>query len=148
MAKQGKDIIKGTFPVLGMSCAACAGSAENIITQQEGVLNASVNFATGNLSVDYRPTITSCEKLQQALQSVGFDLLLEDESIQQDTLEALHAAKFQQLKTKTFWAIILSIPVVIIGMFFMNIPYANVFLFVFSSPVVVWLGRVFFVGAW
>ena len=148
MAKQGKDIIKGTYPVLGMSCAACAGSAENIIKQQEGVLNASVNFATGNLSVDYRSSITSSEKLQQALQSGGFDLLLEDESTLQDTLEALHTAKFQQLKTKTFWAVILSIPVVIIGMFFMNIPYANEIMFVFTTPVVVWLGRDFFVGAW
>lgn len=148
MAKQDKDIIKETFPVLGMSCAACAGSAENIIKQQEGVMDASVNFATGNLSVAYTPTITSSEKLQLALQSGGYDLLLEDESTQQETLEALHIAKFQQLKTKTIWAITLSIPVVIIGMFFMNIPYANEIMFVFTTPVVIWLGRDFFVGAW
>jgi Cu2+-exporting ATPase len=148
MAKQHKDIIKGTFPVLGMSCAACAGSAENIIKQQEGVMDASVNFATGNLSVAYTSTITSSEKLQRALQSGGYDLLLEDESTQHETLEALHVAKFQQLKTKTIWAITLSIPVVIIGMFFMNMSYANEIMFVFTTPVVIWLGRDFFVGAW
>lgn len=148
MAKQDKNIIKESYPVLGMSCAACASSAENIIKQQEGVVDASVNFATGNLSVAYQSSLTSSEKLQQALQSGGYDLLLEEESKQQETLEALHVAKYQQLKSKTIWAILLSLPVVLIGMFFMNIPYANEIMFAFATPVVIWLGRDFFVGAW
>src|SRR5690606_18857269 len=46
------------------------------------------------------------------------------------------------------WAILLSLPVVLIGMFFMNIPYANEIMFAFATPVVIWLGRDFFVGAW
>lgn len=148
MAKQDKTIIKETLPVLGMSCAACAGSAESIIQQQEGVIEASVNFATGNLSVAYQSDMMSAEKLQKALQSGGYDLLLEEENKQQETLEAIHAEKFDQLKTKTIWAIILSLPVVVIGMFFMNIPYANEIMFVFTTPVVLWLGRDFFIGAW
>jgi Cu2+-exporting ATPase len=148
MAKQDKNIIKESYPVLGMSCAACASSAENIIKQQEGVVDASVNFATGNLSVAYQSSLTSSEKLQQALQSGGYDLLLEEESKQQETLEALHFAKYQQLKSKTIWAILLSLPVVLIGMFFMDIPYANEIMFAFATPVVIWLGRDFFVGAW
>lgn len=148
MAKQDKNIIKESYPVLGMSCAACASSAENIIKQQEGVVDASVNFATGNLSVAYQSSLTSSAKLQQALQSGGYDLLLEEESKQQETLEALHFAKYQQLKSKTIWAILLSLPVVLIGMFFMDIPYATEIMFAFATPVVIWLGRDFFVGAW
>src|SRR5690606_5970078 len=33
-------------------------------------------------------------------------------------------------------------------MFFMNIPYANLIMWAFSTPVVLWFGRSFFIGAW
>ncbi|WP_343625032.1 heavy metal translocating P-type ATPase [Flavobacterium lindanitolerans] len=144
----GVTTVKHTFPVLGMTCASCASSAESIVTFQEGVVNASVNFATGNLTVEYLPNITDASKLQKAVQSIGYDLLIENETKQQETLEALHAQKFQKLKNKTTWAIILSLPVVVIGMFFMDIPYANQIMWLFSTPVVLWLGKDFFINAW
>ena len=139
---------KGAFPVLGMTCASCAGSAESIVKYQPGVVSASVNFATGNLTVEYLPNMTSASTLQKAVQSVGYDLLIEDETRQQETLEAIHAQNFSKLKTKTVWAIILSLPVVVIGMFFMDIPYANQIMWAFATPVVAWLGRDFFINAW
>lgn len=140
--------VRSTLPVLGMSCASCAGSAENIVKYQEGVVDASVNFATGNLTVEYLPNMTDTTKLQKAVQSVGYDLLVEDETKQQETLEVIHALKFRKLKTKTIWAIILSLPVVVIGMFFMDMPYGNEIMWAFSTPVVMWLGKDFFVNAW
>lgn len=148
MAINNQNIKKGTFPVLGMTCASCAGSAESIVKHEPGVVNASVNFATGNLTVEYLPNMTDAFKLQKAVRGVGYDLLVEDESKQQETLEAIHAQKYQTLKNKTIWAILLSLPVVVIGMLFMNIPYANEIMWVFSTPVVLWLGRDFFINAW
>ena len=74
--------------------------------------------------------------------------MIEDETKQQETLEAIHEKKFRTLKNKTIWAIILSLPVVIIGMFFMDMPYADPIMWLFSTPVVIWLGRDFFVNAW
>lgn len=115
---------------------------------QPGVVNASVNFATGNLTVEYLPNMTDASTLQKAVQGVGYDLLIEDETKQQETLEAIHEKKFRTLKNKTIWAIILSLPVVIIGMFFMDMPYADPIMWLFSTPVVIWLGRDFFVNAW
>ncbi len=139
--------VKNTFPVLGMTCASCAGSAESIVKHEPGVVKASVNFATGNLIVEYLPNVTDSTKLQKAVQSVGYDLLLEDETTRHDTLESIHAQKFKQLKSKTIWAVILSLPVVIIGMFFMDMPYANQIMWLFSTPVL-WLGKNFFINAW
>ncbi len=144
----GVTTVKKTFPVLGMTCASCAGSAESIVKYQDGVIDASVNFATGNLTVEYLPNMTDATKLQKAVQSVGYDLLVEDESKQQETLEAIHEKKFKALKNKTLWAVILSLPVVVIGMFFMNMPYGNEIMWAFSTPVVLWLGRDFFINAW
>ena len=144
----GVSTVKNSFPVLGMTCASCAGSAESIVKYQEGVVNASVNFATGNLTVEYLPNMTDATKLQKAVQSIGYDLLIEDETKQQETLEAIHEKKFKQLKTKTIWAVVLSLPVVVIGMFFMDMPYGNEIMWAFSTPVVLWLGRDFFTNAW
>ncbi|HRN93158.1 MAG TPA: heavy metal translocating P-type ATPase [Chitinophagales bacterium] len=144
----GVSTVKHTFPVLGMTCASCAGSVESITQQQEGVVNVSVNFATGNLTVEFLPNMTNADKLQKAVQSVGYNLLIEEKNKQQETLESIHAEKYQKLKTKTIWAVILSLPVVVIGMFFMKIPYANLIMWAFSTPVVLWLGRDFFINAW
>ena len=144
----GVSTVKNSFPVLGMTCASCAGSTESIVKYQEGVVNASVNFATGNLTVEYLPNMTDATKLQKAVQSIGYDLLIEDETKQQETLEAIHEKKFKQLKSKTIWAVVLSLPVVVIGMFFMDMPYGNEIMWAFSTPVVLWLGRDFFTNAW
>lgn len=144
----GVSTVKNTFPVLGMTCASCAGSAQSTVTYELGVVSASVNFATGNLTVEYLPNMTDAAKLQKAVQSVGYDLLIEDETKQQETLEVIHAQKFQKLKTKTICATILSFPVVVIGMFFMDMPYADPIMWLFSTPVVLWLGKDFFINAW
>jgi len=144
----GITTVKATFPVLGMTCASCANSAQSIVKSEPGVVDASVNFATGNLAVEYLPNMTDAGKLQKAVQSIGYDLLVEDETKQQETLEAIHEKKFKKLKTKTIWAIILSLPVVVIGMFFMNMPYADPIMWALSTPVVLWLGRDFFINAW
>ena len=144
----GVTSVKATFPVLGMTCASCASSAQSIVKAEPGVVDASVNFATGNLAVEYLPNMTDAGKLQKAVQSIGYDLLVEDETKQQETLEAIHEKKFKKLEVKTIWAIILSLPVVVIGMFFMNMPYADPIMWALSTPVVLWLGRDFFINAW
>jgi len=144
----GVTTVKRSFPVLNMTCASCAISTESMVKAQEGVINASVNFATATLSVEYLPNMTDPPALQKAVQSIGYDLLVENEATQQETLEAIHERKFRALKNKTTWAVILSLPVVIIGMFFMNMRYANEIMWLFATPVVLWLGKDFFINAW
>ncbi len=144
----GVATVKKTFPVLNMSCASCAVSAESTVKSVDGVLDASVNFATGNLVVDYLPGMTSPQSLQQAVQEVGYDLLIDEQDSGQDTLDRIHEEKFRRLKKKTILALILSAPVVAIGMFWMDMPFANEIMWALSTPVVLWLGRDFFINAW
>ena len=144
----GVTTVKQSFPVLNMTCASCAISAESGVKYADGVVNAAVNFATARLSVEYLPNMTSPLALQKAVQSIGFDLLIEDEAKEQETLEAIHEKKFRTLKNKTIWAILLSLPVVTIGMFFMDMPYGNEIMWFFATPVVLWLGKDFYINAW
>lgn len=141
--------VKKTFPVLQMSCASCAISAESIVKGLNGVNNASVNFATATLSVEYQPDVITPEQIRTAVQDGGYDLLIEqDKDAAADALEDMHTKKFNVIKKKTIFAVIFSLPVVIIGMLFMDIPYANEIMWVLSTPVIFWLGRDFFINAW
>jgi Cu2+-exporting ATPase len=144
----GTKTVKKSLAVIGMSCASCARSAENTIRLEDGVTDASVNFATGYLTVEYIPEVTNDQKLQKALQDIGFDLLLIDDSAPGKSFEEIQSEKYNALKQRTTWAVILSIPLVVIGMFFMNMPYANPIMWMLATPVVGWFGRDFFINAW
>ncbi len=144
----GVTTVKKTFPVLQMTCASCAVSVESIIKSQNGVVNASVNFTNATVVVEYLSNMIQPNDLRKAVQSIGYDLLIENDAKESETLEALHEKKFNELKWKTIFASILAIPVVIIGMFFMDIPYANEIMWLLSTPVILWFGKDFFINAW
>lgn len=145
----GYDVptIKKTYPVTGMTCASCAISAESITKAQPGVINASANFANTSLQVEFLPDIITPDKIKTALQSIGYDLLI-DETNSRQLKEEAHQNYYRQLKTKTIWAAVLSLPVVVIGMLFMNMPFANYIMMVLTTPVVFWFGRQFFINAY
>ena len=145
--EKGKTI-KQTFPVLDMSCAACATRVDKTLNQQEGVSRASVNYASAMATVEYDPLICSPESLKAAIQEAGYDLVIEKGEEADREVEDAHTAKYKKLKIRTTWAILLSLPVAIIGMFFMNMPYANYVMWILSTPVVFGLGKDFFLNAW
>ncbi len=142
------DTVRKTFPVLNMSCASCASSSQSILENTAGVVNVSVNYANATAQVEYIPTITDPGKLKQAMQGIGYDLMIDESEDAKDALEDLHREKFESLKKRTIASIILSIPLVMIGMFFMDIPYANYIMWALATPVVLVFGKQFFIGAW
>ena len=146
----GYDVttVKKSFPVLQMTCASCAVSVESMLKAQQGVVDASVNYANAKVSIEFIPGIVQTESLRSAVQSIGYDLLIDESASDDETVENIQKEKFIKLKKKTYWALALSTPVVIIGMFFMNMPYANEIMWVFSTPVILWLGRDFYINAW
>ena len=60
------------IPITGMSCASCVRRVERALSKQEGVTEASVNFAAEKASVSYEPTTTSPRELIRAIQDVGY----------------------------------------------------------------------------
>lgn len=140
--------IKQTFPVLGMTCASCAVSTESIVKSQPGVVSASVNYASSNLWVEYLPGMIDPKSIQKAVQSIGYNLVIDDSSNPPVSIEELHQKQYGKLKRKTILSVILSIPVVVIGMFLMDIPFANEMMWLFTTPVVFWFGKDFFINAW
>ena len=137
--------IKNNFPVSGMSCASCAASVESMLKSQEGIISASINFAAASVWVEYDPEITNPTTFRSAIQSIGFDLLCDENEA--DLQEEIKQHESVVLKRKTIFSAILTLPVVIIGMFMMDLPFANWIMLALSTPVVFWFGRSFFVNA-
>jgi Cu2+-exporting ATPase len=144
----GVTTVKKSFPVLQMTCASCAVSVESIIKSQAGVVDANVNYANAKVSVEFIPSLVKVESLRKAVQSIGYDLLIDESTSGDETIEHIQKENFKKLKKKTYWALILSVPVVVIGMFFMDMPLANEIMWALSTPVLFWLGRDFYINAW
>ena len=108
---------KQTFPILGMSCAACAARVDKTLNQQNGVTEASVNYAAATATVVYDPTCCTPDSLKKAIQDAGYDLVIEsDPDLSEQKAEEAHQLRYRQLKFRTTWAIILSIPIIVISM--------------------------------
>ena len=141
-------IVKQTFPVLEMSCAACAARVDKTLNKQPGVLSATVNYAAATTTVEYDTSLCSPEALKAAIQKAGYDLIVDIQPQEPKEAEHTHTEKLHHQKVRTIWAILLSLPIALIGMFFMDIPYANYIMWILSTPVVFWLGRDFYINAW
>ena len=142
------DTVKKNFPVLNMSCASCGSSSQSMLENTAGVVNVSVNYANATAQVEYIPTITDAQKLKAAMQSIGYDLMIDESEEAKDELEEVHRKKFESLKRRTIGSVALSIPLVLIAMVFMHIPYANYIMWALATPVVLYFGKQFFIGAW
>ncbi|WP_276374226.1 heavy metal translocating P-type ATPase [Chryseolinea sp. H1M3-3] len=145
-AANGK-YIREEFPVLEMTCAACAISVESMLKSTTGVKDAGVNFANQTAWVEYDQKQTKPVDLQNSIRSIGYDLVVDVED-PQAVQEAAQRKHYEAVKNRTIWSSILAVPVVIIGMFFMDIPYGNYISMVLSAPVVFYFGRTFFINAW
>ncbi|TKC65558.1 copper-translocating P-type ATPase [Pedobacter hiemivivus] len=136
-----------SMPVLGMTCAACAVSVESIIGAQSGVDKAEVNYATQSVKVIYHPDAVQPEALQKAVQSIGYDLIVEQEGAKELQEEA-QRNNYEALKKRMIYSSILAIPVVIIGMFFMDMPNGNYYMMALTTPILFFFGKSFFINAW
>ncbi|MBQ8769991.1 MAG: heavy metal translocating P-type ATPase [Bacteroides sp.] len=141
-------IKKETFPVLGMSCAACATRVDKTLNGQPGVQEASVNYASAMVQVTYDADECSPLVLKAAVQQAGYDLLIASKGEAEDEAEKARQARYESLKKRTLWAIVLAVPIMVLGMAWMHVHWVNVVVWLLSTPVVFVLGRGFFISAW
>ena len=140
--------VKTIFPVLGMSCAACAARVEKVLAHQPGVYAARINYAAANAAVEYDPARTAPGSLRAAVRAAGYDLVTGTGAAAAAQAELAQAEHLRQLKSRTLWAMLLALPVMAIAMFFEAMPYAVPAMWLLSTPVVFWLGRGFHIRAW
>lgn len=143
--KQSK-LHKQTFPVTGMTCAACASSVETILQYTDGIHAASVNFATNTVQVEWDDRLTP-ESINTALQDVGYGIIISEKSVSESVHEE-QAKNYQEVKRRTIGAGLLTLPVFILGMFFMDWEAGRWISMVLSIPVLFYFGSHFYINAW
>ncbi|HSY60883.1 MAG TPA: heavy metal translocating P-type ATPase [Cytophaga sp.] len=137
-----------TFPINGMSCTSCAINVEDILKKTSGVKSANVNFANKQATVEYDTAETSRELLHERVEAAGYELITNTQKSLQETGDELQEASIKKLKGQTITSLALAIPVAVIGMFFMHIPYANYIMLLLTTPVVTIIGFHFYKNAW
>jgi P-type Cu2+ transporter len=141
-------IVKKQFPVTGLSCASCASNVELRLNHQPGVVRAAVNLASQVATVEYRPSVVTPLNLKESIVSIGYDLIIDESAKAKEDLENLQQKKIKSLRRRTFVSIALSLPLVTISMLFMNMPYATYIMWALATPIVIVMGRSFFINAW
>jgi Cu2+-exporting ATPase len=138
---------KKTATVINMTCAACAASVERFLKHQDGVVDASVNFANEQAHIEFSE-VTSFDTLKTAVQAIGYDLIATETEEDKKAVASQKENAYKQLKNRVIGALIFAVPLFVIGMFFMHMPYGNYIMWALSTPMVFYFGRQFYVGAW
>jgi Cu+-exporting ATPase len=58
--------------IIGMTCSSCAQAVERSVSKVEGVIKASVNFATEKLNVEFDDSMTNIDDIKKAVSNAGY----------------------------------------------------------------------------
>lgn len=143
----------------GMSCASCANTIEQAICAVRGVEDCNVNFAMEQATVQYNPLTTNLEAVQQAVTDAGYtaqpvqDIAPDAEDAEKVAREAEQRELSRKLMVGTVLSVLLVIAV-LPNMTGLALPWIPLWLrnswtqLVLATPVQIWVGKAFFVGAW
>ena len=130
--------MKISLTVHGMHCASCSTILQKALMKVSGVTKAGVNYATEKATVEYEQPAT-VEQLIAAIKSKGYGA---SESAKKRDEAAIVLPKF-------IFAAILTVPIVLLSMVFMNLlPYQGLIILLLATPVQFYAGWQFYKGAW
>ena len=153
----GYDVpaVTATFPVTGMSCAACSARVEKTVQGLPGVVRAAVNLATERLTVTYLPGIITPAAIARAVQDAGYRMLVaEDGAAPAEPGAAAEEERRRQVSLLRL-KFIVALAVGAMLMLMMLIPESWLsmqtqwyIMFALATPVQFWAGQQFYRGAW
>ena len=100
------------YTVTGMSCASCANAVEKALNKNNDI-NASVNFATEKLNIEYDEKKYNFDKIREIVESAGYGLA---EDMTEDKKVELYQEKITNLKNRLILAVIFVVPLLYISM--------------------------------
>ena len=136
------------LPVLGMTCASCAISLETFLKDLNGIAHIQVNYASQQVEVEYDSDTIDINQIKSKASEIGYQLLIDDASdtsiLQQETNR-----RSATLRKKLIVAVLFSLPVFVLSMFFMDaFNGLNFVLLLLTLPVMFYSGSGFFIKAW
>ena len=86
-------MVKRSFPLLGLNCAACAAHSTKALESTPGVQSATVNLASATAFVVYDETQCTPEMLRAAVAAMGYDLRIDEPEPAQMRVTAVRTAE-------------------------------------------------------
>jgi Cu+-exporting ATPase len=159
----GAKVEKVILPVQGMTCASCVNKVEKALRSLNGVVQASVNFATERASVEYIPQVVTIRDFKRVVQEAGYQVLevkVGDSTLREEDIvekeRLAREAELSRLKWKFITGVILLAPILVL-MYGASLlegwvglsKRMNFFIqFLLATPVQFWAGWQFYVGFW
>lgn len=136
-----------SYKVSGMTCASCAISIETYLGADERIREAHVNYPNQSVLLCFDESEISEEEIAKLVHQLGYHLVIDKNPEQ--SFEKIESDRQRNLLRKLWVAIIFSIPVFVLSMFFMNaFSGQNWVLLALSLPVMAYSGSEFYVNAW
>jgi len=141
-----------SFPVTGMTCAACQARVQRSLASQPGVTDASVNLITNTAAVGYDPAVVTPSQLVDAVRATGYGADLPTESpdyLRPDrAADEAEAREARSLSIRAGVSIAAGILAMTASMAMMSSLALNYALLVMTAGIMVWAGRDFYIRAW
>ena len=130
-----------TFPVEGMTCAACVGRVERALVRVPGVAEASVNLATERATVRYDGAAASPDALHEAVRKAGYDVpaLPATPGVEAETDDDRAERARLALRRRLAWATALTVPLWLLEMVPMAVPAVAAWLHGLVAMQTLWL---------
>ena len=139
-------MVKKSFPLLGLHCAACAAHATKALEATTGVQSATVNLASATAFIVYDETLCTPEVLRDAVATMGYTLRINEPEVGE--LEALRQREASNLRRKTWVAVILSLIVMGLMMWPPMTLTKALLSALLTAITLLWAGSGFFSRGW
>ncbi|KAL7689585.1 putative P-type ATPase, heavy metal-associated domain, HMA, P-type ATPase, A domain superfamily [Plasmopara halstedii] len=116
-----REIGEATLIVGGMTCTSCSNSVENALKQKNGVLSATVNFATEKATIRFHKDVIGVRTLIDTIEEIGYDAAYVSKSEAQKALGDQRAKEIKRYRVDFFVAILFTFPILTVMMVFSNI---------------------------
>ena len=146
-----------TIEVGGMSCSSCSAAVADSATSVPGVIDASVNFAADEATIEYNPVDTDLESIYEAVETAGYEPVRPDSDESEEEHESVAQREMAKQWRLVVFGGLLTAPfaVIMVDMFVAGLlPHTigGVSLgwieFVLATLLMVTLGKEFIVGAY
>ena len=141
-----------SFPVAGMTCAACQARVQRALCAEPGVIDASVNLVTRSAAVRYDPAAVTPQDLIEAVRATGYDAALpaaEESSLSADPAqEQSEVREARSLAVKATVSVLAGALAMLFSMLLMGNLLVNYLLLALTSGILVWAGRDIYRRAW
>jgi len=141
-----------TFPVTGMTCAACQARVQRALSAEPGVIDASVNLLTNSAAVRYDPASVSPQHLIEAVRATGYDAELpaaDESSLGADSAQVeAETREARLLATKATVSVLAGALAMLLSMLRMGNALVNYELLGLTSVILAWAGRDIYRRAW